>query len=95
MDVGPQEANHYGWQFDDRKQELHRLIDQLPTGQVTAALRYTHYLCADPVLLSLLNAAPDNEPYTEVQRGRDAESEASITRGESISHEEILREFGL
>ena len=54
-----------------------------------------HYLCADPVLLSLLNAPPVDEPYSEGQRERDAEAEASIARGEGISHDEVLREFGL
>ena len=81
--------------FDNGKQELHQLIDQLPTEQVTAALRYMHYLCADPVLLSLLSAPADDELYKEEQRERDAEAEASITRGDGISHEEVLREFGL
>jgi hypothetical protein len=52
-----------------------------------------HYLCADPVLLSLLNAPPDDEPYTEAQREHDAEAEASIARGDGISHAEVLREF--
>ena len=81
--------------FDDGRQELHRLIDQLPAAQVGAALRYVHYLCADPVLLSLLNAPPDDEPYTDEQRQRDAEAEASIAGGNGTSHEEVLREFGL
>jgi hypothetical protein len=54
-----------------------------------------HYLCTDPVLLSILSAQPDDEPYTERQRERDAEAEASIARGDGISHEEVLREFGL
>jgi hypothetical protein len=80
---------------DNGKQELHQWVDQLPTEQVAAALRYMHYLCADPVLLSLLNAPPDDDPYTEGQRERDAEAEASIARGDGISHEEVLREFGL
>ena len=80
--------------FDNGKQELHHLIDQLPTEQVTAALRYMQYLCADPVLLSLLNAEPDDEPYTDEQRKRDAEVEAAIARGDLVSHEEILQEFG-
>ena len=53
-----------------------------------------HCLCADPVLLSLLNASADDEPYTEEQRLRDAEAEASIAGGGGISHEEILSEFG-
>jgi hypothetical protein len=81
--------------FDNGKQELHQLIEQLPTEQVTAALRYMHYLCTDPVLLSLLNAPPDDELYTDEQRLRDAEAEASITGGDGISHDEVLREFGL
>jgi len=81
--------------FDHGKHELHQLIEQLPPEQVTAALRYMHYLCADPVLLSLLNAPPDDEPYMEGQRERDAEAEASIAAGGGISHEEVLREFGL
>jgi hypothetical protein len=81
--------------FDDGRQELHRLIDQLPPEQVGAALRYVHYLCADPVLLSLLNASPDDEPYTDEQRERDVRAEASIANGGGISHEDVLREFGL
>jgi hypothetical protein len=62
---------------------------------MTADLRYMHYLSADPVLLSLLNALPDDEPYTGEQCERDAEAEASIARGEGISNQEVLREFGL
>jgi len=81
--------------FDKGKNELHLLIDHLPPDQVTAALQYMHYLCIDPVLLSLLNAAPDDEPYTEGQRERDAEAVESIDRGGGISHAEVLREFGL
>ena len=81
--------------FDNGKQELHQLIDQLPTEQVNAVMRYMQYLCADPVLLSLPNAPPDDEPYTEGQRARDAEAEASIARGNGISHDEVLHEFGL
>jgi hypothetical protein len=77
------------------KQQLHRLVENLPPEQISAALRYLNYLCADPVLLSLLNALPDGEPYTEEQRQRDAEAEASIVRGEGLTHEEVLREFGL
>ena len=75
------------------KRELHDLVEKLPADQVSAALRYLHFLCADPVLLSLLNAEPDDEPYTDQQRAEDAEAAASIARGDGVSHEEILREF--
>jgi hypothetical protein len=81
--------------FDHGKQELHHLIDQLPPERVTAALRYMHHLCADPVLRSLLNASPDDEPYTDEQREQDARAEASIANGGGVSHEDVLREFGL
>ena len=84
-----------GSDFNAEKQQLHQLVENLPTEQIGAALRYLNYLCADPVLLSLLNAPPDDEPYTEDQRQRDTEAEASIVRGEGRSHEEVLREFGL
>ena len=82
-------------ELDGGKQELHLLIDRLSAEQVTAALRYIHYLCTDPVLLSLMNAPPDDEPYTEEERREDAEAMAALARGEGISHEEILSEFGL
>ena len=81
--------------FSTEKEKLHRLIESLPPEQVSAALSYLNFLCADPVLLSLLNAPPDDEPYTEEQRREDAEGEAAIARGEGIPHEEVLREFGL
>jgi hypothetical protein len=81
--------------FEDGKQELHQLIDRLPAEQVTAAVRYMHYICGDPVLLSLLNAPPDDEPYTDEQLERDAEAEASIASGSGISHDEVLHESGL
>ncbi len=70
-------------------------VARIPTEQVTAALRYMHYLCADPVLLALLNAPPDDETYTDEQRRRGAEAEASIAGGNGIAHKEVLGEFGV
>lgn len=77
------------------KRQLHELVEKLPNEQLSSAARYLNFLCADEVLLSLLNAPADDEPYTDEQRKRDDEAEASIARGEGVSHEEILREFGL
>lgn len=77
------------------KKLLHELVEQLPPEQSGAFLRAMHSLAADPVLLSLLNAPPDDEPYTEQQRREDTEAEAAIARGESTPHEDMLREFGL
>jgi len=68
------------------KRELHDLVDKLPPFQAPAALRYLQFLCADPVLLSLLNATSDDEPYTDRQRAEDAEAAASVASGEGIAH---------
>jgi hypothetical protein len=81
--------------FSAEKRQLHELVDQLPPERSGAFLRALNSLSADPVLLSLLNAPPDDEPYTEAQRREDAEAEDSIARGEGIRHEDVLREFGL
>jgi hypothetical protein len=79
----------------NEKQQLRELIDHLPPDRIHAALEYLRYLSADPMLLSLLTAASDDEPYTEEQRRQDSEAEASIARGEGARHEEVLRELGL
>jgi hypothetical protein len=77
------------------KRQLHELIDRLPPERSGAFLRALNSLSADPVLLSLLNSPPDDEPYTEQQRNEDARAEESIARGEGIRHEDLLHEFGL
>jgi hypothetical protein len=62
------------------KQQLHQLIDQLPEGEVAAALRYLEFLLSqeapiDPEMLSRIDAARrDPSP--------------------GIPHEELMREFG-
>lgn len=81
--------------ISSEKRQLHELIDQLPPERSGAFLRALHSLSADPVLLSLLNAAPDDEPYSEQQRREDAEAEDAIAHGEGVRHEDVLREFGL
>jgi len=89
------EAEHRMTDVNSGRQQLHELVEKLQPEQVFAALQFLNFLCADAVLLSLLNAPADDEPYTHEQRQHDADAEASIRRGEGISHEEILREFGV
>ena len=80
--------------LDGDKQQLHLLVESLAPEQVPAALQYLNYLSADPILAALLTAPPDDEPYTDEQRRKDALADAAITHGEGISHEEVLRELG-
>ena len=58
----------------ETKQRLHQLVDDLPPEQTQAALKYLNYLAADPMLLALLSAPPDDEAYTEDQRRQEARS---------------------
>lgn len=79
------------------REQLHQLVDRLPDSEILNALRLLAAikLTEDPVLLSILTAPDDDEPYTEEQQRRDIEANARIERGEGIPHEEILKEFGL
>ena len=81
--------------FNAEKGRLHELIERISPERSGAFLHALKSLSADPVLLSLLNAPPDDEPYTEEQRREDANAEDAIARAEGIKHEDLLREFVL
>jgi hypothetical protein len=61
---------------------LHRLIDELPESELTAAERFLNYLLAtaDPVLQALLEAPPDDEPETEEERQAVHEAREELRR---------------
>jgi hypothetical protein len=77
------------------REALHELIDRLPEDEIAAAQRFLAYLATSAAFRATLSAPPDDEPVT---RG-DVESMARATRdihaGKVVSHEEILREFGV
>jgi len=80
------------------KDQLHQLVDRLPDSEIQTALKLLaalQFTTENPVLLSILTAPPDDEPYTEEQQHEDEEAHARIQRGEGIPHDEILKEFGL
>jgi hypothetical protein len=61
----------------DIKQELHRLVEQLPEGESQAAVRFLEYLCGqreDRLLQALKNAPPDEVPLS---RDEAKESDAA------------------
>jgi hypothetical protein len=70
------------------KQEAHELIERLSTGQVIAAVGLFKAML-DPVSVALANAPIDDEPVSE-EEARDI-----AARGEVVSNEEVLAEFGL
>ena len=80
--------------MSDTRQHVHELVDKLDAGQL-AAIGQLLEVMADPIARSLANAPVETEPVSAEEAAALDEAHAAIERGEGISHEEILREFGL
>ena len=76
------------------KQQAHELIDRLSTGQASAVVGLLEAML-DPVSAALANAPMDDEPVSEEEARDIAEARAAYARGEVVSNEEVLAEFGL
>ncbi len=78
---------------DNKKQHAYDLIEQLAPSQLSALVGLLEAMI-DPVARSIANApVEDDEILSQTAAELDA-AHASIARGEGISHEEILRQFG-
>ncbi len=77
------------------KDELYRLVDELPESEWHAAKRYLEYLrnMGDPLLQALMAAPDDDEPTTPEEDKGAAEAWQEYLRGEAISAEEAKREL--
>ncbi len=76
------------------KEHAHELIDRMAPGQVAAVVGLMEILL-DPVTRSLANAPYDDEPVSEEEARDIAEARATYARGEAVSNDEVLAEFGL
>jgi hypothetical protein len=77
------------------KQQAHQLIDQLDPAQVSAVVPLLQFMLMDAVSRSLASAPVKQEPVSAEETAALDQGRASLDRGQGISHEEILREFGL
>lgn len=80
------------------REELHRLIDELPEGEWHAAARFLAYLRdigSDPFLRALMAAPEDDEPEMPEEEAAMAAARAAVAHGEIVSDEELRRELGL
>jgi Asp-tRNA(Asn)/Glu-tRNA(Gln) amidotransferase A subunit family amidase len=79
------------------KDQLHRLVDALPNGEIVAAQRFLEFLTAfnsqDPVLRAFLDAPYDDEPLTPEEAAAVDEARAEIARGEFHSWESVRAEL--
>lgn len=79
------------------KEELHRLVDELPKSELHSAKRFLEYLrnMGDPVLQALMEAPYDDEPETDEERAAVAEAQEDFKAGRVVSHQELKHELGL
>jgi hypothetical protein len=79
-----------------QRQQAHSLLDVLPGEKLSAVYNLLEVLAdlpADSLARSLAMAPVDEEELTPETIAALARANASLDRGESVSHEEILREF--
>ncbi|MFZ0279100.1 MAG: hypothetical protein WA254_02535 [Candidatus Sulfotelmatobacter sp.] len=76
------------------KQHAHKLIDQLPSSQVPAAIGMLKSLL-DPVSRAIANAPVDDEPLTTADEKALSEAREWSKRNKGTPHEEFQAEFGL
>jgi hypothetical protein len=78
----------------NEKQQAHDLIERLAPSQISAVVHLLEVM-TDPVSRSLANTPVDDEPVTEEEAREVGAARAALDRGEGISHEQVLAEFGL
>ena len=77
------------------KEDLYRLVDELPESEINAARRYLEYLrnLGDPVLRALKEAPEDDEPETEEERAAVAQAYEDLAAGHVVTKDTIWDEI--
>ncbi|HLF03723.1 MAG TPA: hypothetical protein VI855_00675 [Dehalococcoidia bacterium] len=77
------------------KDELHRLVEELPEGELQSAKRFLEYLrnMGDPLLQALMAAPYDDEPTTPEEDKGAEEAWQEYLRGEARPWEEVRKEL--
>src|ERR1035437_7299086 len=78
--------------FVQQRQQAHLLIDAMPKEKLFAVHNLLEVLVA-PLSRSLAMATVEEEELIPETKAALNRSSAQLDRGESVSHEEILREF--
>jgi len=77
------------------KEELHRLVDELPDSESHAAKRFLEYLrnMGDPMMRALMEAPIDDEPTTAEEDKGAEEAWQEYLRGEARPWEDVRKEL--
>ncbi len=77
------------------REALHELIDRIPEGEIAVTQRALEYLARDAAFRAAMSAPLDDEPVTAGDAEAIARARKDIQAGRVVSHDEMLREFGL
>jgi len=80
--------------FERERRDTHALIDVLPAEKLTA-VKILLEVMVEPLARSLALGHEEDEELTPETIAALHRARASLARGESIPHDDILREFGL
>jgi len=80
--------------FVQQRQQAHLLLDVLPEEKLFAVHNLLEVM-VEPLSRSLAMAPVEDEELTPETMAALNRASASLDRGEGVSHEEMLREFGL
>jgi hypothetical protein len=83
-----------GLDLAEQRQQAHSLLDALPEEKLSAVRGLLDVL-VEPLSHSLALAPNETEEITPNTSAELERARVSLLRGEGISHEEVLREFGL
>jgi len=77
------------------REALHELIDRIPESGVIAAQRVLERFASDAAFRAAMSAPRDDEPVTAGDAEAIACARRDLKAGMVVSHDEILREFGI
>lgn len=82
---------------DAVKRQIKDLIDGMPPEELLVIKRFIQYVrdMEDPFLRNMAEAPWDDEPLTDEDIAALEEGKEDVKAGRLVSHEEIMREFGL
>lgn len=80
--------------MDQERQQAHALLDMLPAEKLNAVRRLLEVM-VEPLARSLALASVEDEEISPETATALDRARASLSRGEGIPHDEVLREFGL
>jgi hypothetical protein len=77
------------------REALHELVDRIPESEIVAAQRALERLAKDAAFRAAMFAPSDDEPVTAGDAEAIARARRDLQAGRVVSHDEILREFGI